>query len=421
MSDIYQQIWNADQASAGIRPILDTDQGNAASGYVKVNSKLGSEDVDLRVLTDVKIPDSKQRTYDLCRVLFDNFALPERDEEEETPQEREEIHDLVHAMVDTPPMELARHFVATTTGTSLTRERWYNTITEMWFRRFSMGGDPHLTGFEHVVVGEQEGAKAQGYHFWYKYYLDDGFARQVDGPNDFPGLSDDRIRYLGSRLSAGQAQFPESVTISYKWDAPDYDRNALRPLTKPTGGFFVGCSVEGLLALGSVRAHLGARAPKEAVINGARYAMKLYRSQNDRHVRTFYPMFLGPTADGGGDGGGGDGDGGGSSDARLRIIAAVINPEGHDPGSESVTIINTGRTDQSIGDWRIVDKNNRSMRLPSDTLGAGDTLRIVLDPSGPQLSNKGGRIDLLDAQNHRVHGVTYSKGQARTDGVTVVF
>ena len=152
------------------------------------------------------------------------------------------------------------------------------------------------------------------------------------------------------------------------------------------------------------------------MINGARYAMKLYRSQNDRHVRTFYPMFLGPTADGGG-----DGDGGGSSDARLRIIAAVINPEGHDPGSESVTIINTGRTDQSIGDWRIVDKNNRSMRLPSDTLRAGDTLRIVLDPSGPQLSNKGGRIDLLDAQNNRVHGVTYSKGQARTDGVTVVF
>ena len=36
-----------------------------------------------------------------------------------------------------------------------------------------MGADPALSGFEHVVVGEQEGAKAQGYHFWYKYYLDD--------------------------------------------------------------------------------------------------------------------------------------------------------------------------------------------------------------------------------------------------------
>ena len=35
----------------------------------------------------------------------------------------------------------------------------------------------------------------------------------------------------------GQNAFPESVTISYRWDAPDYDRGALRPLVKPIGGF----------------------------------------------------------------------------------------------------------------------------------------------------------------------------------------
>jgi hypothetical protein len=59
-------------------------------------------------------------------------------------------------------MQVAREYVATATGTGLSRERWYNTLMEMWFRRFSMGGDPALSGFEHVVVGEQEGAKAQG-------------------------------------------------------------------------------------------------------------------------------------------------------------------------------------------------------------------------------------------------------------------
>jgi hypothetical protein len=57
--------------------------------------------------------------------------------------------------------------------------------------------------------------------------------------------------------------------------------------------FFVGCSIEGLLALGAVRAHLGARAPKEAVINGARYSLKVNPSPNNHHIRTLYPVFLG--------------------------------------------------------------------------------------------------------------------------------
>ena len=424
MSNIYQQIWDADQSESGIQPILDTESGDQTVGFVKVNSNLNVEDPHLRVLPEVIIPDTKRRTYDLCRVLFDNYALSERDEELETPAEREEIHDLVHGAVNTAPMQVAREYVAQVTGTSLTRERWYNTVMEMWFRRFSMGGDPALSGFEHVVVGEQEGPKAQGYHFWYKYYLDDGFARQVDSPAvEFPGLTDDRIVYLGSKQSAGQAQFPESVTISYKWDAPDYDRGAIRPLTKKIGGFFVGCSIEGLLALGAVRAHVGARAPKEAVINGARYNLRVYRSSNNRHIRTFYPVFLGEVEEGGDDSPDGDGDGVGTPivAGHVRIVAALINPEGHDPGSETVTLINIGSTPQTLEGWRIEDRNGKTQPLSGMTIKPGDTMRVVLDPSGAQLSNKGGKISLLDASGNVVHTVTYSKGQARTDGQTILF
>ncbi len=424
MANIYQRIWDADQTGAGIRPILDTETGDPEIGFVKVNSRLQAGSRDLRVLTEATIPDSKRRTYDLCRVLFDNYALHEKDEEVDTPEEREEVHDLVHAMVDTPPMQVAREYIAESTGAAVTRERWYNTIMEMWFRRFAMGGDPHLTGFEHVVVGEQEGPKAQGYHFWYKYYLDDGFARQTEDPSfRFPGLVDDRIAYLGSKQSEKQSQFPETVTISYRWDAPDYDRQAVRPLTKKIGGFFVGCSIEGLLALGSVRAHLGARAPKEGMINGARYNLRIFRSPNNRHVRTFYPVFLG----------GEDG----ARPARtepvaedrppaiavegMRIIAALVNPEGHDPGGESVTLINTAASAQNLEGWRIEDKNGRFQRLAQTVVPAGDAARVALDPSGAQLSNKGGRIRLIDAAGNAAHTVTYSKGQARADGRTILF
>ena len=409
MIDIYQQIWDADQGSSGIQPILDTMTGNPATGFVKVNSNLNERDRDLRVLTEAVIPDSKKHTYDLCRKLFDNYALPERDEEFETPQEREEVHTLVQAIVDTAPMEIARNYIARATGQSFSRERWYNTLMEMWFRRFSMGGDSHLSGFEHVVVGEQEGSKAQGYHFWYKYYLDDGFARQVDGSvGNFSGLADDRIAYLGSKQEEGQEQFPQSVTISYRWDAPDYDREKVHPLVKPIGCFFVGCSVEGLLALGTVRAHVGARAPKEAVIDGARYDLKVYRSHNNRHVRTFYPVFLGSVT-------------GPNGDSNVRIIAVLINPEGHDPGKETVTLINIGNKQTPLDGWRIEDRNGKAQKLAGMAIGAGETVRIFLDPSGAKLSNKGGIIKLIDANGRVVQEVSYPREQARKQGQTILF
>lgn len=293
-----------------------------------------------------------------------------------------------------------------------------------WYKQLDLalpgnvGGDPHLSGFEHVVVGEQEGAKVQGYHFWYKYYLDDGFAHMVDDTQDnFPGLVDDRIAYLGTKQKDTQAQYPETITISYRWHAPDYDRDVVRPLIKPIGGFFVGCSVEGLLALGTVRAHLGVREPKEAVINGARYCVKVFRSTNNRHVRTFYPMFLGPAESEDG----GNGDDIIVSTGRIRLIAALVNPEGHDPGNETVTLINIGETSEVLDGSRLVDRNGRFQSLDGVTIDAGDVARIRLDPRGAQLSNKGGLIKLVDGNGQTVHTVTYSKGHTRPDGQTILF
>jgi len=278
--DIYQQIWDADQSGNGVKPILAGAGEAPSSGFVRVvnTEDDGQATAGLKVLSEVVIPPRKQTTYNLVRALFDNYMLDEREAEIETPEERAEVHELLEAIVDTAPMQLARAYISDETGTPVSRDRWYATLTEQWFRRFSQSGDRDLSGFEHVFVGEQEGPKVQGYHFWYKYYLDDGLASQIDR-NRLPGFRDDRIVYLRGQYKDGQEQFPESVTISYRWDAPDYEAGAIRPLTKPIGGFFVGCSVEGLMAMGAVRAHRGARAPKEAVINGARYDMKLFLDQ----------------------------------------------------------------------------------------------------------------------------------------------
>jgi len=90
MQDIYQRIWEADQNENGIQPILDTQTGDLEKGYVKVNSNLNDQDQNLRVLTDLHIPESKKRTYKLGIKLFDNFALSARAEEIDNAEERTE-------------------------------------------------------------------------------------------------------------------------------------------------------------------------------------------------------------------------------------------------------------------------------------------------------------------------------------------
>lgn len=421
--DIYQKIWNADQTGSGIKPILDSQDGDAEQGYVKVAAEATGE-ADFKVLPEVLIPESKVRTYNLVQALFDNYALDEKDPEVETPSEREEVHNLLSAMVDSAPMQVARQYVEEFTNTVVSVERWYATLLELWFRRFSQGGDPELSGFEHVFVGEQEGAKVQGYHFWYKYYLDDGLASTI-GRNRFPGFKDDRIVYLRGKYGNGQENFPESVTISFKWDAPDYDRGAIRPLTKPIGGFFVGCSVEGLMAMGAIRAHLGARAPKEAVINGARYDLKVFRSANNQNIRTFYPIYMGPTGNTGGSvGTGGEHPSSQTTiDSPVRIIAALINPLGDDPGKETVTLINTGAASVSLEAWFLLDAMNNRYVLSdqSNIIAPGDTFAIALPKNSIQLSNKGGEIRLLNRDGKVAHRVSYTKAQAQEQGRTLTF
>ncbi len=425
MMSIYQDIWDADQTGSGVKPILSGRDGDADQGYVKVAIKASGEP-EFKVLPEVRIPESKMRSYDLVKTLFDNYALDERDREDETPQEREEVHNLLSAIVDSAPMQVARAYVEEATNTVISSERWYATLLELWFRRFSMGGDPDLSGFEHVFVGEHQDSKVQGYHFWYKYYLDDGLASEIDR-NRFPGFKDDRIVYLRGQYDNGQEDYPESVTISYKWDAADYDRKAIRSLTKPKGGFFVGCSVEGLMAIGTVRAHVGARAPKEAVINGGRYDLKLFRSDNNQNIRTFYPVFLGPSGEVPDTGPGPVTPPGGEPpttvSSAIRIIAALINPLGDDAGKETVTLINTGATDASMEGWFLLDAMNNRFQLPGQpkSLAAGATMAIALPKNSIQLSNKGGEIRLLNRDSKVVHRVSYSKTQAQEQGRTLTF
>ena len=283
---IWQEIWDADQSERGVPAILMGGRGDPATGFVRIDERDGP--ADHRLFAEVQIPDSKRLTYDLCRSLLDNYRLDQTKAEDTTPVEAQEILALLDAITDSAPMRLACAHLEEQLGRRCTREQWQETLYTIWFRPFDLGRNRDLSGFEHVAVGEQKGGEVSGCHFWYTYYLEDLGVLSGEDDIDWQGS---RYERRAGRLTTLGRQVPEVATLSYRWDAYDQESGARRPLTQAVGGFWVGCSVEGLMALGTVR--FFEQGSVEAVINGARYRIDLFRSPDGRSLRTTFPRFLG--------------------------------------------------------------------------------------------------------------------------------
>ena len=160
------------------------------------------------------------------------------------------------------------------------------------------------------------------------------------------------------------------------------------------------------MALGTVRFLSAARAPREAVIHGGKYEVKIYASEDRKSLRTFYPVFLGRV---------------GSPEFHVRIVAALVNPSGHDPGRESVTLLNAAPDEADLSGYAVRAPNGGTFTIESLTLAAGATERVALPKDVAPLSNKGGDVALLDPAGEVAHQVSYSRSEAKRQGWTVVF
>ena len=287
---IYQRVWDADQSAGGIPAIAMGEAGDPARGFVRVDERSGA-DPEHRLFAEVEIPAHKRGTYDRCEALFDNYSLDQSRAEDNRPEEAREVLGLLEVIADSAPMAAAREHVEARNGGRYARDEWLELIFDVWFRQFADGRNHDLSGFEHVAVGEQKGAKVNGHHFWYKYYLDDWAAFSSQDDIDYDGSRYDGPRGDDGPLTALGREVPEVVTLAYSWHAYAFESGQRRTLYKPIGGFWVGCSIEGLLALGTVRFFEHGRV--ETVINDARYHVELYRSPDGRSLRTFFPRFLG--------------------------------------------------------------------------------------------------------------------------------
>jgi hypothetical protein len=288
--EVYQRIWDVDQATNGVPALAAAQAGDPAQGFVKVDKRAG-RDPEHRLFAEVHIPAHKRRSYDLCKALFDNYRLDQTKPENNRPEEAREILALLEALTDSAPMVAAREHLAAQSGARYARAAWQELIFDLWFRQFDDGGNLDLSAFEHVAVGEQKGGAVNGHHFWYKYYLDDWAAFSGRDDIDYDGSRYDGPHRSEGRLTRVGQNVPEVATLAYRWHAYDFETGQRRALYEPIGGFWVGCSIEGLLALGTVR--FFERGRVETTINGARYEIELYRSPDGRSLRTFFPRFLG--------------------------------------------------------------------------------------------------------------------------------
>jgi uncharacterized protein YukJ len=109
----------------------------------------------------------------------------------------------------------------------------------------------------------------------------------------------------------------------------------------------------------------------------------------------------------------------GEPDHQVRIVGALVNPVGPAPKMESVTLLNASPEAVDLAGWAILDRLKQRMTLTAQTLAAGATCRIELQPP-VQLGNQGGLITLLNGAGLKVDGVAYTQDDAEA-GWTVIF
>jgi endonuclease YncB( thermonuclease family) len=102
----------------------------------------------------------------------------------------------------------------------------------------------------------------------------------------------------------------------------------------------------------------------------------------------------------------------------VRIIAALINPEGEDRGHETVTLLNTTNAQVALQGWVLADGSGRQPLAGS--IAPGEAMRVVAAGS-VQLSNTRDTITLRDPSGQIVHQVSYEPKDVPPSGRSLVF
>ena len=292
-----------DRSRTGLTPVLAAGPRGTAELIVKETT--GGDRYR------VEIPATKQASYDRCDQLFQVFTpLEECPSSFASPA----FQAAFRAMKSSDVMQHAREWIGRELGKVYSDSEWSNRLNTIWFqsplltrenvrlaliarqgypvtsslvvqtywrlrainriRRMNRFGrrflrlagheeecSPLSSGFGHVVIGESNlgGGVLGGFHFWYAYHYEESL-RNGDGSGH-----KSKIKYAGpcyvkshehcdvqqsNPLSRQGVQFADMSTLSFTWEYKACGRRTSN-FDKRGGSILNGCSLEGLLALGT--------------------------------------------------------------------------------------------------------------------------------------------------------------------------
>jgi len=331
VSDVFNAIWAADkyriQAFHEKRFPTDINHGKY---IVKVCDTYRGENVKAHNLFKLfkwdevahlyksahnseLLADAEYKSYKLVSDMFDNYESDETKPEVNTKEECQEIMNFLSYVVDSEPMKVASAYLrkkySNTNNVDADDKESFNNrgkflakLKKVWFDQYDWGKMKSLSGFEHTFVGERRAdGTVMGYHFWYKYFVDDS----TENPTHQDAID------FNKRLDDGSSD--DYVAIRFK-QYVDTDHDGVvdgsgdSQLFKSFGSFFVGCSAECKMALGTIAyyeskaAWIQRRREKKqddhghdaegtlAQINGHHYKLNLHRGgDRNQYCRSFYP------------------------------------------------------------------------------------------------------------------------------------
>lgn len=441
-SDIFATIWNMPESHISVTKLGNDGKPLDETAVVIVNEQgkagqcLQHDNASEPLLTVTDESFLEEPTFKTLAALFDNYTAVEQQPEVawsdvDNPHWKE-VDAFLDAVFDSPTMKVAVEHIQKELSPGISIEQIRKETRAMWFESYTnrySAANAHCVGFEHVFIGEDESSPSGadpcrdavgGYHSWVKFYLE---------------KKQNKVDCLGYDYPEGDVADaiadPKVTTMVMRWSpTKEEDRSHGNDLMKKPGGFFVGTRPEleiafGTLAMYSLKAGKYTNVPGKENHHRVRLGENLFdivmhpqslepkkrgqKSKRGSHIRTLYPKFRGktipevaspvkvdlPTQP--------------HNNAAIKIVSALVNPEGSEDDGEWVELKNiTDDTEFDLSNWSLCDRNGRKSKL-SGKLKAGDSLRVMLTRTNEQsmmLRNGGGWILLFQGDVRRA-GVKY--------------